>query len=157
MASPIVKTLHVPLDPAGRAVVRPDLSLIGDPWLFVIADAAHCPTPEGRPLPGLAAVDMQQGHYVATIISRQIPESDRTPFDYKDRGILATIGRAKAVARLGPVSLSGGVAGLVFHPCIFSDRISKPDPRDVGMDVVLPYLQTGSSINLLEDRQKSGE
>ncbi len=119
MASSIVKTLHVPLDPAGRVVVRPDLSLIGDPWLFVIGDAAHCPTPEGRPLPGLAAVAMQQDRYVATIISRQVPESDRTPFDYKDRGILATIGGAKAVARLGPVSLSGGVAALVFHPCIF--------------------------------------
>ncbi len=114
VASPIVKSLDVPLDSAGRVVVRPDLSLSGDPWVFVIGDAAHCPTPEGRPLPGLAAVAMQEGRYVAKIIAGQIPEGSRTPFDYKDRGILATIGRAKAVAQFGPVGLSGVVAWLAW-------------------------------------------
>jgi NADH dehydrogenase len=114
LASPIVKSLGAPVDPSGRVEVKPDLSLSGDPWVFVIGDAAHCRTSTGRALPGLAAVAMQQGTYVAEIIARHIPEGNRSPFAYRDRGILATIGRAKAVAQLGPFSLSGLPAWLAW-------------------------------------------
>ncbi len=114
MASPILKSLDAPLDSSGRVIVRPDLSLAGDPWVFVIGDAAHCPTAEGKPLPGLAAVAMQQGRYVGDILNRRIPERNRMPFVYHDRGILATIGRAKAVAQFGAWSLSGVVAWLTW-------------------------------------------
>ncbi len=114
VASPILKSLDEPLDPSGRVLVGPDLSVSGDPWVFVIGDAAHCPAPEGRALPGLAAVAMQEGRYVADLIAGRIPDGYRTPFVYKDRGILATIGRAKAVAQFGPVSLSGVMAWLAW-------------------------------------------
>ena len=57
---------------------------------------------------------MQEGRYVAEIIARHIPEANRTPFAYRDRGILATIGRAKAVAQLGPLPLSGFLAWLAW-------------------------------------------
>jgi NADH dehydrogenase len=62
----------------------------------------------------LAAVAMQEGRYVATIIAQRVPEERRAPFVYRDRGMLATIGRAKAVAQFGPVSLSGVVAWLAW-------------------------------------------
>ena len=114
VASPIVKSLGVPLDSTGRVVVRPDLSLSGDPWVFVIGDAAHCPAEEGRALPGLAAVAMQEGRYVAQILAGQVPAGSRAPFAYKHRGLLATIGRAKAVAQFGPLGLSGVVAWLAW-------------------------------------------
>jgi len=114
VASPLLKSLNVPLDSAGRVIVRPDLSLNGDPWVFVIGDAAHCSGSEGNALPGLAAVAMQEGRYVAEMIRRGIPAGDRKPFVYQDRGILATIGRAKAVAQFGPLSLSGVTAWLVW-------------------------------------------
>ncbi len=114
VASPILSSLGVPLDSSGRVMVEPDLSLRGDPWLFVIGDAAHCPSAEGKPLPGLAAVAMQEGRYVAGMISRGVPPERRAPFVYRDRGILATIGRAKAVAQFGPLSLSGIVAWLAW-------------------------------------------
>ncbi len=114
VASPVMQTLGASLDSSGRVVVRQDLSLSGDPWVFIIGDAAHCPAAEGRPLPGLAAVAMQEGHYVGEIVARQIPEGSRTPFVYKDRGMLATIGRAKAVAQLGPFAFSGVVAWLAW-------------------------------------------
>lgn len=114
MAAPLVTSLGVPLDQSGRVVVNPDLSVNGDPWVFVIGDAAHCPTSTGKALPGLAAVAMQEGRYVAEIIARHIPEANRMPFVYRDRGILATIGRAKAIAQLGPVSLSGLLAWLAW-------------------------------------------
>ena len=114
VTSPIVKSLDAPLDVAGRVLVRQDLSLSGDPWIFVIGDAAHCLTREGRPLPGLAPVAMQEGRYVAGIIGGHVPEEQRPPFKYRDRGIIATIGRAKAVAQFGPFALSGLVAWLAW-------------------------------------------
>ena len=80
VASPILKSLDVPLDSSGRVVVKPDLSVNGDPWVFVIGDAAHCASPEGKALPGLAAVAMQEGRYVAEIIERGVPAGSRTPF-----------------------------------------------------------------------------
>jgi NADH:ubiquinone reductase (H+-translocating) len=113
-ASPLVESLDVPLDSSGRAKVLADLTIPDDPWLFVIGDAAHCPGKDGTPLPGLAPVAMQQGRYVAGLIVKQTPPEQRPPFVYADRGILATIGRAKAVAELGPLRLSGLPAWLLW-------------------------------------------
>ena len=114
VASPILASLGVPLDSSGRVLVEPDLSLKEDPWVFVIGDAADCLSAEQTPLPGLAAVAMQQGRYVGGIIAGCVPKGQRTPFRYRDRGILATIGHAKAVAQFGPLSLTGTVAWLTW-------------------------------------------
>lgn len=114
IASPILRSLDVPLDQTGRVRVERDLSLPGDPWTFVIGDAAHCESPEGRALPGVAPVAMQEGRYVAGLIAHDIRKEHRLFFRYRDRGMLATIGRAKAVARFGPVSSSGLVAWLAW-------------------------------------------
>ncbi|MGZ8382908.1 MAG: NAD(P)/FAD-dependent oxidoreductase [Nitrospira sp.] len=113
-ASPLMKSLNSPLDAAGRVIVQSDLTVSPDPWVFVIGDAAHCTTPTGAPLPGLAPVAMQEGRFVARIIAQAIPRSKRASFVYKNRGLLATIGRAKAVAQWGPLSLSGVVAWLAW-------------------------------------------
>lgn len=113
-ASPLTQSLGCPLDSSGRVLVQADLSIPDDPWIFVIGDAAHCPGKDGRPLPGLAPVAMQQGRYVAELIRRRQEPSQRSPFVYADRGQLATIGRAKAVAELGPLRFSGLPAWLLW-------------------------------------------
>jgi NADH dehydrogenase len=113
-ASPLLSTLSVPQDAAGRVKVRPDLTVPGDPWVFVIGDAAHCVGTDGTPLPGLAPVAMQQGRYVAELIAHETAPELRRPFVYADRGMLATIGRAQAVAQLGPVRVSGFFAWLLW-------------------------------------------
>jgi NADH dehydrogenase len=82
--------------------------------MFVLGDAAHCADKDGRPLPGLAPVAIQQGKYVADIIERDRVPGERTPFVYVDRGMLATIGRAQAVAQIGPFHVSGLVAWLLW-------------------------------------------
>jgi NADH dehydrogenase len=113
-ASPLLTSLAVPQDGSGRIKVQPDLTIPGDPWIFVIGDAAHCVGSDGTPLPGLAPVAMQQGHYVATVIRKETPPEQRRPFVYADRGMLAAIGRAQAVAQIGPLHFSGLAAWLLW-------------------------------------------
>ncbi|HEY5931678.1 MAG TPA: NAD(P)/FAD-dependent oxidoreductase, partial [Nitrospira sp.] len=106
-AAPLLNTLSAPQDSFGRITVRPDLTIPDDPWLFVIGDAAQCVGHDEKPLPGVAPVAMQQGRYVAQLIDQDISPEQRSPFVYKDRGMLATIGRAQAVAQFGPIRASG--------------------------------------------------
>jgi NADH dehydrogenase len=117
-ASPLGKSLAqasgVTLDRAGRVPVLADLSLPGHPEIFVIGDMASCPGPGGKPLPGVAPVAMQQGRYVARRIARRLAGKDEPPFHYHDRGSMATIGRAAAVADLGWVRISGWLAWLAW-------------------------------------------
>lgn len=113
-ASPLLESLGIPLDGAGRAVVGPDLAVPGEPWIFVLGDAACCAGTDGEPLPGVAPVAIQQAGYVARVIRDGTPPEQRSPFAYRDRGMLATIGRAKAVAQLGPIGFSGLPAWLLW-------------------------------------------
>jgi len=113
-ASPLLGTVGVPLDPSGRIMVGPDLTIPGEPWIFAIGDAAHCLGKDGRPLPGLAPVAMQQGRYVAGVIANGMTPERRRPFVYRDRGMLATIGRARAVAQIGPIRTAGVFAWLLW-------------------------------------------
>lgn len=113
-ASPLMRSLGVLQDASGRAKVRPDLTIPGDPHIFVIGDAAHCIDAGGAPLPGLAPVAMQQGRYVARLIREGTVPAQRKPFVYADRGMLATIGRAQAVAQLGSFRFAGFFAWLLW-------------------------------------------
>ena len=113
-ASPLLSSLSVPQDGSGRIKVESDLTIPGDPWIFVIGDGAHCVGKDGRLLPGLAPVAMQEGRYVASLINQRTPPEQRRPFTYSDRGMLATIGRAQAVAQIGPLHVSGLFAWLLW-------------------------------------------
>lgn len=112
--SSMLKTLDVPLDRAGRVIVGPDLSIPGHPELFVIGDAAHCLGKDGKPLPGVAPVAVQEGRYVAKIIKNTTPKENRQPFAYFDKGSMATIGKAKAIAMIGKFQFSGFFAWLMW-------------------------------------------
>ncbi len=113
-ASPLLETLGTAQDGAGRVKVGPDLTIPGEPWVFVLGDAANCTGEDGKPLPGLAPVAIQQGRYVADVIQHDTPPAERRPFVYVDRGMLATIGRAKAVAQIGRLHVSGLFAWLLW-------------------------------------------
>ena len=117
-ASGLSRVLHectgVELDRAGRVHVAPDLSIPNYPEIFVVGDMAYLEH-EGRPLPGLAPVAMQQGVHAAQQIQRRLLEGQPTqPFRYVDRGTMATIGRAAAVADLRGIHLSGFTAWLIW-------------------------------------------
>jgi NADH dehydrogenase len=116
-ASPLGQRLGAagaPLDRQGRVVVGPDCSVPGHPEVFVIGDLANYAHQGGQPLPGVAPVAMQQGRYVADLIGRRLRGAAPVPFHYKDRGNMATIGRAAAVADLGWVRVWGYPAWLAW-------------------------------------------
>jgi NADH dehydrogenase len=111
-ASPLGKMLGAPCDRAGRVLVQPDLSIPGHAEVFVIGDLATLKDKQGRPLPGLAPVAIQEGKYVGKTILRDLDGTARKDFHYWDKGTLATIGRAAAVADFGKIHISGFLAWL---------------------------------------------
>jgi NADH dehydrogenase len=113
-SSPILKSLNTELDRAGRVIVEKDLSVKGNPEIFVIGDAAHALDEKGELLPGIAPVAMQQAKYVAKLINRAVPFNNRKPFSYFDKGIMATIGKAKAVAKIRKMEFSGFIAWFLW-------------------------------------------
>jgi NADH dehydrogenase len=112
--SPLARSLGVPLDRAGRVVVNPDLTIPGHPEVFVIGDLAACTDAVGRPLPGLAPVAIQQGEYAARAIVRVMRGETNAPFHYRDKGTMATIGRAAAVVHIGRLNFAGYPAWLLW-------------------------------------------
>jgi NADH dehydrogenase len=113
-ASSLIQSLGGELDSQGRIKVRPDLSLRDHPEVFVIGDAAHC-LQEGKPLPGLAPVALQQGRYVGRLItSRVTGRPPPPPFRYFDKGQMATVGRAFAIAEIGKLKFSGFFGWLMW-------------------------------------------
>jgi len=111
-ASPLGRALGVPVDGAGRVFVEPDLSVLSHREVFVIGDLASLKDERGNPLPGVAPVAMQQGKWVARQIAADLAGRPREKFHYVDKGSLATIGRAAAIAQFGKLHLSGYVAWL---------------------------------------------
>jgi NADH:ubiquinone reductase (H+-translocating) len=104
------------VDRSGRVLVEPDLTLPGHREVFAIGDMVRVRRPDGgaMALPGLAPVAMQQGRYAARVVRARLAGEPTSPFRYVDKGNLATIGRARAVADLRRLRLSGPVAWLVW-------------------------------------------
>jgi len=121
-ASPLGKKLGVTVDRAGRVLVQPDLSIANHPEVFVIGDLAALKDASGKLLPGVAPVAILEGRFVAKLIRKEIERGEflsgqparREPFHYWDKGSLATIGRAAAVAQFGKIHISGFMAWLAW-------------------------------------------
>src|ERR1700751_2840237 len=112
--SPAGKWLGCAVDRAGRVRIQPDLTVPGHPDVFVVGDTASLDQ-DGRPLPGVAQVAMQQGKYAARSIFRKvIGRPPLPPFRYFDKGNLAVVGRGFAVLQSAGVQLSGFMAWLVW-------------------------------------------
>ncbi|MGP3396563.1 pyridine nucleotide-disulfide oxidoreductase [Stenotrophomonas maltophilia] len=129
-ASPLARTLDVPLDRAGRVPVHPDLTLPDHPELFVAGDLAALSQANGKPVPGVAPAAKQMGKYVAEVIRARLHgKPEPGPFKYADYGNLATIGRMAAIVHLGRLQLSGvlawwfWLAAHVFFLIGFRNRI----------------------------------
>ena len=111
----VAQATGAPTDRAGRIKVNPDLTVPNFPDIFVVGDLAFATKPDGKPLPGVAQVAMQGGGYAAKAILKRLKgEPIEKPFHYFDKGDLAVIGRAAAVANVFGLHLSGLPAWLVW-------------------------------------------
>lgn len=113
-ANPLVQQLNCELDRMGRAIVSPYLHLKDDENVFVIGDAAAVYDEKGNTLPGVSPVAITEGRYVAKFILRKLKNKSSKPYKYFNKGSLATIGKAKAVADFGWLRFSGFFAWLLW-------------------------------------------
>jgi NADH dehydrogenase len=113
-ASPLIRSLGVPLDRVGRAIVEPDLSIPGHTEVFVAGDAAAFLHRDGTPLPGVAQVAIQQAAHAARTIANRERGVSTVPFVFRDKGSMAIVGRRSALADLGWIAFSGTLAWLAW-------------------------------------------
>lgn len=113
-ASSILESLDTKLDRAGRALVNPDMSIDGYENIFVIGDASFIIDANDKTVPGIAPAAMQQARYVANLIIHRKKSTTRKPFKYFDKGSMATIGRAKAIAQVGKLKFKGFIAWMMW-------------------------------------------
>lgn len=112
-ASPLARSLGVPLDRAGRVMVNPDLTVPGCEGVYVVGDLAHVEC-DGKPVPGVAPAAMQEARWAARNLIRTLNGQPSERFQYRDKGMLATIGRAAGVVDLRGVKFTGVIAWLLW-------------------------------------------
>lgn len=114
-ASPLLQTLDLPLEKSGQIRVNSDLTVNGYDNLFVIGDSAKFLDPaSNEEIPTIATSAIQMGEYVGKIIYEKIPKKKRSAFKYKDKGAMATIGKAKAIAYIKGMKFKGTIAWLLW-------------------------------------------
>ena len=113
-ASTLIAKLNTNTDESGRAIVDSFCSLIDDRDVYVIGDAAHYKDTNNNPLPGIAPVAIQQGKYVSNIIRNNNKRNENKPFKFSDKGMLATVGKYKAIGKIGNLEISGITAWLFW-------------------------------------------
>jgi len=149
-ASPLLKSLNAEFDKMGRIKVTPFLNPDDNDEIFVIGDAAYCIDANGKEVPGIAPVAIQQAKYVA----QRILNGSKKPFAYHDKGMMATIGKAKAVSIIGKLKFKGFFAWLlwsfihVFFLIDFRNRIF------VMAEWIWFYLSNSSGARLIVNRKE---
>ncbi|HYB31555.1 MAG TPA: NAD(P)/FAD-dependent oxidoreductase [Solirubrobacteraceae bacterium] len=131
LASELAEATGAELDRAGRVAVEPDLTLPGHPEVFALGDMVRVRGKDGTAMtfPGVAPVAMQEGRYAARVVRERLSGGSTAPFDYHDKGNLATIGRGAAVADIKGLRLSGFIAWLtwlfvhLFYLVGFANRV----------------------------------
>ena len=158
-ASPLSRCLGVPLTKNGQVIVEPDLSIPGDPNVFVIGDLASAKQRDGTTLGGVAQVAMQEGRVAARNIAASVAGKPRQRFDYLNKGDLATIGRAKAVANLfgGRIQVSGRLAWWLWLLIHITYLIGFRNRLSVMLQWAYAYLTYQRGARLITRTARSGE
>ena len=148
-ASPLLATLGVPLDRAGRVTVERDLSIPGHPEVFVVGDAAAFVDAKGQPLPGVAQVAMQGGVHAARMIQRRIKDEPSRAFTYRDKGNMAIIGRGSAIADIRGLRFSGPIAWLAWLFLHIFELIGFRNRIVVMVEWAAAYITLQRSVRLI--------
>ena len=155
-AGPAGRWLGAETDRAGRVLVAPDLSIPGDPTVFVIGDAASVGTADGSRVPGVAPAAKQQGRYVARVIAARIRGTVApADFAYANRGNLATIGRKRAVIEFPFVTLRGWLAWWLWGIAHIYFLVGVPSPLVVSIRWLWEYLTYGRGARLITGAEQA--
>ena len=138
-----------PLDHAGRVAVQPDLTVPGHPDIFVIGDLAALKDRAGRPVPGMAPAAMQEGEYAARAIVRRQRGTAVKPFRYRNKGMLAVVGRNAAVADLGWMRFGGFPAWIIWAFVHISYLVEFDNKLLVMMQWAWTYITKRRSARLI--------
>ena len=149
------KSLETKMDRAGRVLVYQDCSISGYENIFVIGDAAAFINKEGNLLPAVAPVAIQQGKYVAKIILEEKKSGIREPFTYLDKGNLATIGKAKAIAEIRGLKFSGFLAWLTWSFVHILFLIGYRNRFRVMAEWIWKYITKQHGIRLIVGKAKN--
>lgn len=150
--SSLADALDSDQDKTGRVKVRKDLSLPGFSNIFVIGDAAYLEDKNGDPLPALAPVALQQGKYVGTLLKDKVQGKESEPFAYVDKGTMATIGRAKAVADIRGFKFSGVFAWLLWSLIHIFFLIGFRNRLRVFMEWMWHYITFKRGVRIISER-----
>jgi NADH:ubiquinone reductase (H+-translocating) len=153
-ANPLGQALGVPLDRAGRVMVNPDLSVPGFPYAFVTGDLASIVDARTKqPVPGVAPAAMQMGKHVAKVIRQEVVNNiaveSRVAFKYFDKGSMATIGKARAIADIRGVRLSGFIAWLMWSAVHLMFLVSFRSKVLVMTNWMFTYLFSSKGARLI--------
>jgi NADH dehydrogenase len=149
-ASPAGRWLSAPTDRAGRVAVGPDLALPDDPHVFVIGDAAAVTSTDGARVPGVAPAAKQQGRYVAAVLAARLAKRRAPPpFEYRNPGNLATVGRKSAVIEFSWITLRGWPAWWLWGIAHIYFLVGVPSPVMVSLRWLWEYLTYGRGARLI--------
>ena len=149
-ASPAGRWLAEEMDNAGRVIVRPDLSIAGDPDIFVIGDTALVKNRDGTIVPGIAPAAKQQGKFVADLISKRISkQAAPQAFRYRHAGHLATIGRKSAVIQFSRFKMKGWPAWWLWGIAHIYFLVGVPSPLLVSIRWLWEYITYGRGARLI--------
>lgn len=155
-ASSLMDSLQVEQDRTGRVIVAPDLSIPKYSDIFVIGDSAHREMKDGKPLPALAPVATQQGAFVGKLLAKKSKSADRREFVYTDKGTMATIGRAKAVADIRGLKFSGFFAWFLWSFIHVLSLIGFRNRIHVFVEWIWNYFTYRRGVRLITDRSRCG-
>lgn len=152
-APALLKDLKAEKDNLGRIFVKQDLSVPGIPDVYVLGDSAHFKDETGKPLPALASVAKQQGNYLGKLLSADSSEIEtQKPFRYLDKGSMATVGRAKAVAQFKGIKASGFFAWILWCTVHILLLVGFRNRWRVFSEWIWNYFTFKRGVQLITDR-----
>ena len=152
-ASSLLDSLQVEQDRMGRVMVNADLSVPGYPDIFVLGDSAHLKDETGEPLPAMASVAKQQGQFLGKLLAIEPVSSRGKPvFRYRNKGIMATVGRAKAVAEYKNFKFSGSFAWFLWSAVHILLLIGFRNRMRVFSEWIWNYFTFKRGVQLITDR-----
>ena len=144
-------TFGLPVDRQNRLIVNSFCSFRDHPEIFAIGDSINFKDKDGKILPGVSSVAMQQGRYAATAIRELINGKELKPFRYKDKGSMATVGRKDAVADIFGIKFTGFIGWIMWLGLHLFYQVGFKNKVSILLTWMWSYITFGASARLIQE------